>query len=692
MTALTVPDISDDADALTAAFAYANAGWYVLPIKHGTKHPGSVVGKDWQRKSTRDPEQIVAIWAGTNHGIALHCGRSGAVVLDVDRPDNLPDVLFRHVNAAPHQTTRPDTPGRGHYVFATPVGRTLGNGTGKLGGAWGEVRGANGVIVVAPSHHPDGGEYRWQRIGLVPELPCEVADQLPDADRGGETDAATDAQVSLFLRAHATATKPGLLGAVILKLRGHIDRGDSRHDSLVAVLPWAMEEARAGLYSAKDASNKLAAIFIEAVTQPGEGQRTQASAVAEFDSIRSWAIGRAMAANMDARKARADNTVDIFDAALAKKEQVTEDNTATVSLAPVEETKPADDFGGLSIISMSEVRSEAPAWGWEFDDGGRILKGGLTLFAGRPSAGKSTTARWFAAGWSNGTIAGCWEGKPVNVLYVATEEAWNHAVKPSLQAAGADAERTKFIKRDGEPTRVAAVNDEANLVRLLQAYEVRVIVLDPLMSSLAPGTNTDKSSEVRESLEAWGRIAEAIDGLVLGIVHLIKSPKGGDVLAAINGSSAFGEVARCAFGFAVDNEAEDGSRVMSQVKNSSGVSDLNLAYKVGTHPVKLDDGKTAEVARFELIGPTDRTVRELLLEEGNSRHESGSSRCSKWLKGFLTQRGATEREEVVAAAAEFGFSTRMLRSAATDVGVITERTRTMPSRSLWSLEAGTDAA
>lgn len=38
---LWVPELLPDTDALTAALAYAAAGWYVLPARRGTKNPGS---------------------------------------------------------------------------------------------------------------------------------------------------------------------------------------------------------------------------------------------------------------------------------------------------------------------------------------------------------------------------------------------------------------------------------------------------------------------------------------------------------------------------------------------------------------------------------------------------------------------------------------------------------------------------
>ena len=71
------------------------------------------------------------------------------------------------------QTTRDGDKRRGHYLYAQPGERTVGNGTGRLGKTWGEVRGRNGVIIVAPSVHEKaqtGGLYTWQQTGPVPGL------------------------------------------------------------------------------------------------------------------------------------------------------------------------------------------------------------------------------------------------------------------------------------------------------------------------------------------------------------------------------------------------------------------------------------------------------------------------------------------------------------------------------------------
>jgi putative DNA primase/helicase len=189
---LHVPVISPDADSLTAALAYAGAGWYVVPtrpdhpIERLRKSPGAVVGKQWEAKSSRDPGQIAGWYAGTNYGIALHVGRSGAVVFDVDDPAaaGLAELLAElDAIAAPVQTTSLDGLKR-HYLVAMPAGRIIGNGVAGVGVAHIDIRGENGVIVVAPTPHSKAtGRYAWLRPGPVPAPSAALAARMRDTAR-----------------------------------------------------------------------------------------------------------------------------------------------------------------------------------------------------------------------------------------------------------------------------------------------------------------------------------------------------------------------------------------------------------------------------------------------------------------------------------------------------------------------------
>ena len=75
---LTIPDGINDLDTLAAALAYAETGWYVLPVRldhpdrSKRKSPGSIVGPGWPSLSSRDAKQIAAWFSGTDYGIALH--------------------------------------------------------------------------------------------------------------------------------------------------------------------------------------------------------------------------------------------------------------------------------------------------------------------------------------------------------------------------------------------------------------------------------------------------------------------------------------------------------------------------------------------------------------------------------------------------------------------------------------------
>lgn len=275
----------------------------------------------------------------------------------------------------------------------------------------------------------------------------------------------------------------------------------------------------------------------------------------------------------------------------------------------------------ISLRPMSEVKDDVPTLVWEPKPGyAGIAVGTLAIFGGRPAAGKSTFARWFAAGATNGTLPGAWYGTPVSVAWIGTEESEVYMMKPGLRAAGADLTKVvipevQILHHDDDSTVISILRhlDLAALADEFNSAGVKVVVLDPLMSVVGSQTDVNRSNEVRARLEPWVKLAEAIDGVVIGIAHLKKSFTG-DVVAALNGSSAFGEVARSIFGFAKDDNAEDGTRLVSHAKSSIGPENLSYTYTLEPVEVVTDSGKTATVSRFVLGEETDRTVSDALRE------------------------------------------------------------------------------
>lgn len=216
-----------------------------------------------------------------------------------------------------------------------------------------------------------------------------------------------------------------------------------------------------------------------------------------------------------------------------------------------------------------------------------------------------------------GELEGEWKGKPQNVAYVAAEETAKYVLKPSLRAAGADMKRivTPKVKiAEGEYVALLAEDDERAITDYLVKNKVTVIIVDPVVATFKSKVDIYRTNELREALAPWIRIAEAIDGIVIAIVHFIKGTTG-DLIASINGGSAFGEVARCIFGFAKDNEdssGEDALRVMSQGKNSCGREDLSLEYTLEGRWVTVSTGERVEIGTFVLEGESEVSVSDLL--------------------------------------------------------------------------------
>lgn len=289
---ISVPSKTENMSVLEAAIEWSASGFFVLPIDPTTKNAGSIVGKGWPDKSSRDPQQIEKWFqTRTNIGLAIHLGKSGAIAFDVDDPSQLPNRLreWLMLENVPFQSTRIHDPLRGHYIFATPEGSHFGNSKGQLKGAWGDFRGKNAIIVVSPtphSKHAEGGQYLWKRTGVVPLLPYALQRLLPES-RYQAVQSIELAEAQNFFANHSNEDCRQLFQSRLSDGNSWFLRG-SRHDACRDLLLVCMKDARAGLYSAKDAVETIANLFTSFKT-PDEW-----SSPREFIDMTLWAIAQVL--------------------------------------------------------------------------------------------------------------------------------------------------------------------------------------------------------------------------------------------------------------------------------------------------------------------------------------------------------------------------------------------------------------
>lgn len=508
--ALSIPDLPGDCDSLTAALIYARHGHYVVPIRRGTKNPGSVVGQQWQGKSTRDPEQIVALWAGTDHGVALHVGRSGVVAFDLDHPELVPEVLADTIRASnpPRQRTR-RTGERGHVLFRQPADRMIGNGTGGLGQGWGEVRGANGVVVVFPSEHPEpDGLYAWVTTGPVPVLDAAVADLLPEA--GPATDTATDAAVAGFLTEHTQALRPGALVPALDHFAALVRAGSSRHEAAVEAACWVTREAAAGYYPAREALDALEAEFTKAL----DGDRPTAS---EFASIVAWAVGQLTPEQVAAKRA-ALHPAETGETAPEVEFLARKPAAPSSSDSPAATLQPSWEPVDLSSVLDGTHEPLQPTL-LPRTDGQHLLYAGLVHdFHGESESGKSMvaqaeTARLLKAGH--------------RVVYIDYESTAATLVgRLRLMGVPGDAIRAHLSYLRPERSPADAAERDAWLALL--AEPAALVVIDGVTEAL---TTMGRSTVDNDEVTLWfrqvpRRIAQATGAAVVLVDHVTKSTEG----------------------------------------------------------------------------------------------------------------------------------------------------------------------
>ena len=326
MSARTLPRIPEEMDVLGAALVLIKHGIYVLPVEPDTKRPAKILKRLWQAQSSLDPEQIIEWFTGTPYLLAMHVGRSGLIAFDVDEFSALPQILIDEFknNPGPWQSTREEGL-RGHRLYVQPPGRNFGNSLGKLKpprdeDGWGEIRGANGIIVVEPSHHTKpGGRYLWMVTGEIPVLSDAVAELLPDVNmEEAQAQAATDSDVKKFLDEYTSSTRPYFLSPIIAAFKaearginqktGEITRA-SRHDALIRNLCWAMRDARLGYFPARQAAAELRTEFIPMME--GERERFPKS---EFWGALAYAVAQANIVDPEERRKQAEER-------LAKKDE-----------------------------------------------------------------------------------------------------------------------------------------------------------------------------------------------------------------------------------------------------------------------------------------------------------------------------------------------------------------------------------
>jgi Bifunctional DNA primase/polymerase, N-terminal/AAA domain len=592
------------------------------------KHPCGA----WSRQATTDPERIVAMFGGHPRNIGIACGPSGLVVLDEDAADEL--VRFCAAVGQPVPGTMRVRTAKGfHHYFLAVDGVRISNAEGALRDYAINVRGAGGYVVGPGSKHAGGVVYEVVNGSPILTLPPFLV--------GAVTGNGASAPERLFQDPVVYAPSPA-------DETGPIPE-NKRHETLMRYAA----SLRARNVRLDEAEVLMRPMWERCVQPP------QASVP------RTWehALG---------------TLHDVYRRYPAGSERTVGDPGPTPGgAAEAVERR-------VRLTPAIEIKPRPVRWLWE----ARVPIGELTVTPGRGDIGKSTFHAWLIAELTRGRLPGVYLGTPRACVIATTEESWERTVVPRLMAADADLRLVQradvVVTETGEDTVLVLPRDVDGLAAAMGGIGAVLLSVDPLISGIDGRLDTHRDREVRSALEPLRRrLAEPLGAVVLGNAHFGKGR--GDALSLIMGSVAFSNVPRAALAFARDDQAEDGSCVITQAKNNLGRTDLpSLRYRIEAAYVDTDEGP-AEVGRLVMLGESERSVHDILRDHGNGDDGTDQAEAEQWLVAYLTDKGGTTGAgDAIKAAARDGIPSHTLQRARKRIGVKSSKPG-MASGWVWTL-------
>jgi len=331
-----------------------------------------------------------------------------------------------------------------------------------------------------------------------------------------------------------------------------------------------------------------------------------------------------------------------------------------------------DPSDNIRITPISAVTAEPVRWLWE----GWWPLGAVSLMVGEPGCNKSTLCYDRAARLSQGTLSGSLFNQPSNILIASAEDAPTFTLRPRLEAAGANLDRTSFLRlARGESEGDIQLPDELPQLRTsIERAKARLVIIDPLVSHLTSRVDSHRDQDIRKVLDPLSRIAIELRCSIVCIVHTNKTPSG-EFFMRVGGSIGITGAARSGLLVAVDPTDEDENTPMRLIfhgKSNLGPKQRPLKFEVQSLDLTPEISTARILWRGEAIGINQADALGGRRRDGYNP-ERNAARL--WLKHLLepkpnrSERVATIRTE----AHDSGHAWRTIERAKGELHIIANR-------------------
>jgi hypothetical protein len=347
--------------------------------------------------------------------------------------------------------------------------------------------------------------------------------------------------------------------------------------------------------------------------------------------------------------------------------------------------------GAVPGILASEVTPKKVDWLWPR----RLPLGKVIVFEGDPDEGKSTTAIELAARVTIG--ADMPDGSPgipaSGAVIVSLEDGIDDTIVPRLMAAKADLSKVRIIKtirgQDGIDRTPTLPVDLPEIEAAIKDVGARILVIDPLVATLASDTNSFRDQDIRRVLAPVEGFAEANCVAAIVIRHL---NKGNNPNPKYRGGGSIGILGASRAGFLFgDSPDNDGSKIMAAVKTNLCAKPPAMRYRLRQCQVTFE-GQIETVA-LEWQGESSHTAKALLAEAESEEDSNTLAEAKAFLLEALKD-GPQDSKALLREAREAGIASekshRTLDRAKAILGVKSRKVG-MGSGQHWEWELPKDA-
>lgn len=326
----------------------------------------------------------------------------------------------------------------------------------------------------------------------------------------------------------------------------------------------------------------------------------------------------------------------------------------------------------VHLIPASSIQPVSIKWLWP----GWVAQGKLQIIGGPPSTGKTTIATYFAATISRGGPGGaCWPDKSPapfgKVIYWSSKDGIADTIVPRLIAAGADMNHIHVIGGTTENGRSRKFNFATDIEKLGDAIatlgNVALIIIDSIVQTV-PG-DSNKNADVRRALETLVEMGERHNCAILGITHVNKSSKGKEPLDRLNGSLAYGAVARVVMLTAkvqADTSNESSSScILVRAKSKIGADEGGFEYQIRSYEFQVHSEIILSSAIYWNEIPLSGPPKDILkfAETGGATEKTGAVEEAMHFLQSILANGGSSVPDIQAKAEEAGIAWSSVKRA-----------------------------